>query len=135
MYILLANAAADAWRQGSAARRGREGREVRGRAHPEFAFDLGSTYATMDPPQKEKAVRFLNTFTKRVCRGARREEVPGAVRDILVVAPEARAVTELLRGLCERRSAVQRPGARVFQRGRMLRAVVEFRQVTEAAWI
>jgi hypothetical protein len=23
----------------------------------------------MDPPQKEKAVRLLNQFTKRVCRG------------------------------------------------------------------
>jgi len=24
----------------------------------------------MDPPQKERAVRLLNTFTKRVCKGA-----------------------------------------------------------------
>jgi tetratricopeptide (TPR) repeat protein len=42
-----------------------------GEKHPEFAFNLGSTYATMDPPQKEKAVRLLNQFTKRVCRGAK----------------------------------------------------------------
>jgi tetratricopeptide (TPR) repeat protein len=42
-----------------------------GDKHPEFAFNLGSTYATMDPPQKEKAVRLLNQFTKRVCRGAK----------------------------------------------------------------
>ncbi len=41
-----------------------------GEKHPEFSFNLGSTYATMDPPQKEKAVRLLNQFTKRVCRGA-----------------------------------------------------------------
>jgi len=41
-----------------------------GESHPEFSFDLGSTYATMDPPQKERAVRLLNTFTKRVCKGA-----------------------------------------------------------------
>lgn len=44
--------------------------EVAGEKHPEIAFNLGSTYAIMDPPQKEKAVRLLNSFTKRVCRGA-----------------------------------------------------------------
>jgi tetratricopeptide (TPR) repeat protein len=42
-----------------------------GEKHPEFGFNLGSTYATMDPPQKEKAVRLLSQFTKRVCRGAK----------------------------------------------------------------
>jgi len=41
-----------------------------GDAHPEFSFNLGSTYAAMDPPQKEKALRLLNQFTKRVCKGA-----------------------------------------------------------------
>ena len=41
-----------------------------GDAHPEFSFMLGSTYGTQDPPQKEKALRLLNTFTKRVCKGA-----------------------------------------------------------------
>jgi hypothetical protein len=42
-----------------------------GEKHPEFSFAIGSTYATMDPPQKEKAVRLLNQFTKRVCKGAK----------------------------------------------------------------
>ena len=37
-------------------------------SHPDAAFNLGSTYATMDPPQKEKALRLLNQFTKRTCR-------------------------------------------------------------------
>jgi len=41
-----------------------------GDAHPEFAFNLGSTYAAMEPPQKEKALRLLNAFTKRICKGA-----------------------------------------------------------------
>jgi tetratricopeptide (TPR) repeat protein len=45
-----------------------------GEKHPEFAFNIGSTYATMDPPQKEKAVRLLNQFTKRVCRGAKSKQ-------------------------------------------------------------
>ena len=44
--------------------------EVAGDKHPEISFNLGSTYAVMDPPQKEKAVRLLNSFQKRVCRGA-----------------------------------------------------------------
>ena len=41
-----------------------------GDAHPEFSFMLGSTYATQEPPQKEKGLRLLNAFTKRVCKGA-----------------------------------------------------------------
>lgn len=44
--------------------------EVAGEAHPEISFNLGSTYAVMDPPQKEKAVRLLSSFTKRACRSA-----------------------------------------------------------------
>jgi hypothetical protein len=28
----------------------------------------------MNPPQKEKAVRLLNSFTKRVCKGAQAAE-------------------------------------------------------------
>jgi tetratricopeptide (TPR) repeat protein len=41
-----------------------------GDAHPEFSYMLGSTYATTEPPQKEKALRLLNQFTKKVCKGA-----------------------------------------------------------------
>jgi tetratricopeptide (TPR) repeat protein len=44
--------------------------ELAGESHPEIAFNLGSTYAVMEPPQKEKALRLLNSFTKRACRGA-----------------------------------------------------------------
>jgi tetratricopeptide (TPR) repeat protein len=40
-------------------------------AHPESWFLVGSTYAKMEPPQKEKAVRMLNSFTKRTCRSAK----------------------------------------------------------------
>ncbi|MBK7581411.1 MAG: tetratricopeptide repeat protein [Myxococcales bacterium] len=45
--------------------------EVAGDSHPEIAFNLGSTYAVMDPPQKEKAVRLLSSFVKRACRSAK----------------------------------------------------------------
>ncbi|MBX3126881.1 MAG: tetratricopeptide repeat protein [Polyangiaceae bacterium] len=44
--------------------------EVAGDSHPDIAFNLGSTYAVMDPPQKEKAVQLLKSFVKRACRSA-----------------------------------------------------------------
>ena len=37
----------------------------------ELLFELGDGYATLQPPQKERALRLLNQFFKRVCRGAR----------------------------------------------------------------
>ncbi|MEB2322622.1 MAG: tetratricopeptide repeat protein [Sorangiineae bacterium] len=47
-----------------------EAQKVAGDDHPEIGFNLGSTYAVMDPPQKEKAVRLLSSFSKRACKGA-----------------------------------------------------------------
>jgi tetratricopeptide (TPR) repeat protein len=48
--------------------------DVAGDSHPEIAFNLGSTYAVMNPPQKEKAIRLLNSFNKRACRSAKAEK-------------------------------------------------------------
>ncbi|MBM4361957.1 MAG: tetratricopeptide repeat protein [Deltaproteobacteria bacterium] len=48
--------------------------EVGGDAHPEIGFNLGSTYAVANPPQKEKALRLLNSFVKRTCKGAQAAE-------------------------------------------------------------
>jgi len=48
--------------------------DVAGDKNPEIGFNLGSTYAVMNPPQKEKAVRLLNSFAKRVCKGAQAAE-------------------------------------------------------------
>lgn len=42
--------------------------EVAGDTHPEIAFNLGSTYAVMDPPKKDNAVRLLKSFNKRACK-------------------------------------------------------------------
>lgn len=42
--------------------------DIGGDSHPEIAFNLGSTYATMKPPQKDKAVRLLKSFNKRACK-------------------------------------------------------------------
>jgi tetratricopeptide (TPR) repeat protein len=44
--------------------------ELAGDSHPEISFNLGSTYAVMEPPQKEKAVQLLSSFVKRACRSA-----------------------------------------------------------------
>ncbi|MFC1642677.1 tetratricopeptide repeat protein [Myxococcota bacterium] len=43
-------------------------KEVAGEAHPEIGFNLGSTYAVMDPPRKDKALRLLKSFAARACR-------------------------------------------------------------------
>jgi len=45
-------------------------KEVAGDSHPEISFNLGSTYAIMDPPRKEQAARLLNQFTNRACKGS-----------------------------------------------------------------
>ena len=48
--------------------------EVAGEKHPEISYNLGSTYAVLNPPQKEKAVRLLNSFVKRTCKGGNAAE-------------------------------------------------------------
>jgi tetratricopeptide (TPR) repeat protein len=69
MQILLASAALMRGDKAAQLAAVEKAEKFAGEKHPEFAFAIGSTYATMDPPQKEKAVRLLNQFTKRVCRG------------------------------------------------------------------
>jgi tetratricopeptide (TPR) repeat protein len=70
MYVLLANTAQQKKDKAGQLSAMEKAEQFAGDAHPEFAFMLGSTYAVMDPPQKEKAVRLLDQFTKKVCRGA-----------------------------------------------------------------
>lgn len=70
MYVLLFQVAQAKDDKASMVTAMERAQEVAGDKHPEIGFNLGSTYAIMDPPQKEKAVRLLNSFTKRVCRGA-----------------------------------------------------------------
>jgi tetratricopeptide (TPR) repeat protein len=48
--------------------------EVGGEEHPEIAFNLGSTYAVMKPPQKEKALQLLKSFNKRSCSGSGKKQ-------------------------------------------------------------
>jgi hypothetical protein len=77
-------------------------------AHPESAFIVGSTYAKMQPPQKEKAVRMLNSFTKRACRSAKaaqfKEQCETAASLLQqMVAPAAEVARGLGVGVAPRR--------------------------------
>ena len=68
MYVLLFSAAQARDDKPAMVASMEKAKEVAGERHPEIAFNLGSTYAVMEPPQKEKAVRLLNSFTKRACK-------------------------------------------------------------------
>jgi tetratricopeptide (TPR) repeat protein len=70
MYVLLANTAQQKHDKAGQLSAMERAEQFAGDSHPEFGFELGSTYAVMDPPQKEKAVRLLDQFTKKTCRGA-----------------------------------------------------------------
>jgi tetratricopeptide (TPR) repeat protein len=74
MYVLLFEVAQAKDDKPSMVAAMEKAQEVAGDKHPEIAFNLGSTYAVMDPPQKEKAVRLLGSFSKRVCRAAQAQK-------------------------------------------------------------
>jgi tetratricopeptide (TPR) repeat protein len=48
--------------------------EIGGEGHPEAKFHLGSTYAKMEPPQKEQAKQMLDSFSKTVCKGGKAKQ-------------------------------------------------------------
>ena len=70
MYVLLSTVSLAKGDKAGQVSAMEKAEQFAGDAHPEFSYELGSTYGTMDPPQKEKALRLLNQFTKRVCKGA-----------------------------------------------------------------
>ena len=45
-------------------------RKVAGDEHPEILYNLGSTYAVLNPPRKTEAIQLLKSFSVRACRGA-----------------------------------------------------------------
>jgi tetratricopeptide (TPR) repeat protein len=45
-------------------------RKVAGEEHPEILFNLGSTYAVLNPPRKTEAIQLLKAFSGRACRGS-----------------------------------------------------------------
>jgi hypothetical protein len=38
--------------------------------HPEIMFNLGSTYAVLNPPRKTEAIQMLKRFSATACKGA-----------------------------------------------------------------
>jgi len=45
-------------------------RKVAGEEHPEILYNLGSTYAVLNPPRKTEAIQLLKGFSTRACRGS-----------------------------------------------------------------
>jgi hypothetical protein len=74
MYVLLAEVYQSRGDMESMVSVLEKANDIAGDSHPEIAFNLGSTYAVMKPPQKEKAVRLLNSFNKRACRSSKAVE-------------------------------------------------------------
>ena len=42
--------------------------------HPEILFNLGSTYAVLNPPKKQEALQMLKAFQQRGCKGAKAQK-------------------------------------------------------------
>lgn len=45
-----------------------------GADHPEILFNLGSTYAIMEPPKKTQALQMLKQFFARACKGGKSDK-------------------------------------------------------------
>ncbi len=45
-----------------------------GAEHPEILYNLGSTYAVLNPPKKTQAIQMLQQFTLRACKGGKSEK-------------------------------------------------------------
>lgn len=69
MYLLTFNVAQNAGDKARMLASVERAYEIGGEQHPEAKFHLGSTYASMDPPQKEKAKQLLESFQKKACKG------------------------------------------------------------------
>jgi tetratricopeptide (TPR) repeat protein len=68
MYLLTFKVAQVAGDHGKMLAAVERAQAIGGDGHPEAQFNLGSTYATMDPPQKEKAKRLLEAFSNKTCK-------------------------------------------------------------------
>lgn len=45
--------------------------KIGGAENPEILFNLGSTYAVMDPPKKSQAIQMLKKFQAQACKGGK----------------------------------------------------------------
>ncbi len=74
MYLLTFNVAQFAGDKAKMLAAVKHAYEIGGEAHPEAKFHLGSTYASMDPPQKEQAKQMLDSFQNTVCKGSKAKQ-------------------------------------------------------------
>lgn len=74
MYLLQFNVAQVSGDQPKMLAAVKRAYEIGGPDHPEAKFHLGSTYAKMEPPQKEQAKQMLDSFSNTVCKGAKAKQ-------------------------------------------------------------
>ena len=48
--------------------------KIGGKTNPEILFNLGSTYAILNPPKKTQAIQMLKNFQARACKGAKAQK-------------------------------------------------------------
>jgi tetratricopeptide (TPR) repeat protein len=74
MYLLQFNVAQVSGDQPKMLAAVKRAYEIGGQDHPEAKFHLGSTYAKMEPPEKEQAKQMLDSFSNTVCKGPKAKQ-------------------------------------------------------------
>lgn len=71
MYVLLANVHQFQDDMAGMVKALETANKIGGKENPEILFNLGSTYAVMDPPKKSQAIQMLKKFQARACKGGK----------------------------------------------------------------
>ncbi len=71
MYVLLASVAQFQGDMPSMVKALETANDIGGKENPEILFNLGSTYAVMDPPKKSQAIQMLKRFQAQACKGGK----------------------------------------------------------------
>jgi len=71
MYVLLANVSQFQGDMAGMVSALETANKIGGKDNPEILFNLGSTYAVMDPPKKSQAIQMLKKFQARACKGGK----------------------------------------------------------------
>ncbi|PKN49504.1 MAG: hypothetical protein CVU63_01970 [Deltaproteobacteria bacterium HGW-Deltaproteobacteria-20] len=70
MYVLLANVHQFQGDMAGMVKALETANDIGGKENPEILFNLGSTYAVMNPPKKSQAIQMLKKFQAQACKGA-----------------------------------------------------------------
>lgn len=71
MYVLLASVAQFQDNMNEMVKALEMANEIGGKENPEIQFNLGSTYAVLDPPKKAQAIQMLKRFQVQACKGGK----------------------------------------------------------------